>query len=598
MANNSNRKAIEFMVQGALPPHSTNVLWMDTSVPTLPVLKIFENGAWATVHTGDSKAIELLSQTVLAQQNEITELTEDISSKMALDATVAKDSTVAKQQTLTQGIQNISDAIANIDTSDLAKEATLQAVRQEAYAAKVAAQALVPVAAAAEAYNTGKTELAANITAKGVPASASETLPELAEKVSAISQESYTIDGGEIYAKQLSGSLETPNYWNLYEVLTNLLSDGRLVQYGGILLAEYYRGYDSLALAGAGAGGAYVVSDKDENGDFIKYDTDIVHTWNNEFDGKGNRWVAYCFAEEYHDFDITDTETSPRSIFIGRKVGTINCLINTRISKVVVTVGSELNRFVANEKNHNWEANIRMNLQGEVSSALSDIDRVSSIYISGKTLSGVAIPATSILNTVIIDGVTVANAGDREWGLFLKTDKSYDNLTTIILNDIETLGEGGAGLNFTRWTGNVTQAVRLQSLIDLYILNSEKVWFNGNIYNGGATKWKNIHLGYKTNDKTKSFVFGAFWSTTAYYSPIDNIILQDGWCKPLNVALCDSLTEANMYAHILQRLKQDEPNCGSGVTITLGSTNLTKLTSQESQDLLAELRGTYGYTFA
>lgn len=90
MANNSNRKAIEFMVQGALPPHSTNVLWMDTSVPTLPVLKIFENGAWATVHTGDSKAIELLSQTVLAQQNEITELTEDISSKIALDATVAK----------------------------------------------------------------------------------------------------------------------------------------------------------------------------------------------------------------------------------------------------------------------------------------------------------------------------------------------------------------------------------------------------------------------------------------------------------------------------------------------------------------------------
>ena len=53
-----------------------------------------------------------------------------------------------------------------------------------------------------------------------------------------------------------------------------------------------------------------------------------------------------------------------------------------------------------------------------------------------------------------------------------------------------------------------------------------------------------------------------------------------------------------MYAHILQRLKQDEAGCGSGVTITLGSTNLEKLTNQESQDLLASLRGTYGYTFA
>ena len=73
MANNSNRKAIEFMVQGALPPHSTNVLWMDTSVPTLPVLKIFENGDWTTVHTEQSKIDEVLLQTVIQQQVEIKE---------------------------------------------------------------------------------------------------------------------------------------------------------------------------------------------------------------------------------------------------------------------------------------------------------------------------------------------------------------------------------------------------------------------------------------------------------------------------------------------------------------------------------------------
>ena len=451
--------------------------------------------------------------------------------------------------------------------------------------------------AAAEAYNTGKTELAANITAKGVEASASETLPELAEKVNAISQESYTIDGGELYGAQISGSLQEPNYWDLYAVLMQLLSDGRLVQYGGILLAEYYRGYDSLALEGAGVGGAYVVSDKDKNGDFIKYDTDIVHTWNKEFDGKGNRWVAYCFSKEYHDFDITDTNTSPRSIFIGRKVGKINCLVDTRISKVVVAIGSELVRFVANSKTHNWDANIRMNLQGEVSGSLSDIDRVNSIYISGTTLSDVTIPVSSRLNTVIIDGVTVANAGDRLWGIFTAGER-YDNITTIILNDIETLGEGLSGLSFCRWRGNGTQPLYLTSLTDLYILNSEKVSFNGNLYKNGAVKWKNIHLGYKTNDKTKSFEFYGHSPDVPYYAPIDNVILQDGWCKPLNIVRCNSLTEANMYAHILQRLKQDEPDCGSGVTITLGSTNLEKLTSQESQDLLAELRGTYGYTFA
>ena len=71
MANNSNRKAIEFMVQGALPPHSTNVLWMDTSVPELPVLKIFENGAWTAVCTDQSKTETMLLQTIIQQQNEI-----------------------------------------------------------------------------------------------------------------------------------------------------------------------------------------------------------------------------------------------------------------------------------------------------------------------------------------------------------------------------------------------------------------------------------------------------------------------------------------------------------------------------------------------
>ena len=53
-----------------------------------------------------------------------------------------------------------------------------------------------------------------------------------------------------------------------------------------------------------------------------------------------------------------------------------------------------------------------------------------------------------------------------------------------------------------------------------------------------------------------------------------------------------------MYVHILQRLKQDEPDCGNGVTITLGETNLAKLTSAESVALLDSLTNVYGYTFA
>lgn len=107
MANNSNRKAIEFMVVSPLPPHSTNILWMDTSVPELPVLKIFENGAWTNVHTEDSKSIELLAETVLAQQREIEYLTNTIETKIdKLQLIVTKESTSQeiKELMLREGI--------------------------------------------------------------------------------------------------------------------------------------------------------------------------------------------------------------------------------------------------------------------------------------------------------------------------------------------------------------------------------------------------------------------------------------------------------------------------------------------------------------
>ena len=76
--NNGSRRAIEYLVYGALPPHSTKVLWMDTSVPELPVLKIFWNGVWTPVNTDNNKTIELLVDTVYAQQETINQLENQI----------------------------------------------------------------------------------------------------------------------------------------------------------------------------------------------------------------------------------------------------------------------------------------------------------------------------------------------------------------------------------------------------------------------------------------------------------------------------------------------------------------------------------------
>ena len=442
------------------------------------------------------------------------------------------------------------------------------------------------IASAAEAYNTGKVELAQNITSKGVEASATETLPELAEKVAAISQETYEINGGEMYAKQLFGSLETPNYWNLYEVLANLLSDGRLVSYGGILLAEYYRGYDSLALAGAGAGGAYVVSDKDENGQFKMYTEDTTHTWATEFDGKGNRWVAYCFADEYHDFQITDTNTSPRSIFIGRKVGTITNLANGRTSQVVVTDGSELTNINQSSFSQNY---------GRVS-VFRNIKKAGPLFFRAKgdhTQELIYLESDEIY--AVGGGGCIQGAGDIENNIQTIIVKS-DKITGLVFHSGNNFGGKLTIIECPYITTENNSKLTFGAKKDTSVLYLKTEFCECSLAGGNDCAYVRVYIGYITNDKTKEVLIYSFGEgANATY-----VELQDGWCKPLNISALSgtSETEDKIYAHILQKLKQDEPDCGDGVTITLGAMNLAKLTSQESVDLLDALTNTYGYTFA
>lgn len=457
------------------------------------------------------------------------------------------------------------------------------------------------IAEAAEAYNVGKVEMATAISAKGVATSPTETYPQMAEKVNAISQETYEINGGEMYAKQLFGVANNdivPGYWNLYEVLAQLLSDGRLVNYGGILLAEYYRGYDSLALSGAGAGGAYVVSDKDANGDFIMYTNDTTHTWATEFDGKGNRWVAYCFADEYHDFQITDTNTSPRSIFIGRKVGTITNLVNGRASQIVVPDGNELKCIDANGKTQNFgQCVVLRNIKEQTKMAIQLTSNIDSVYLeadtigvlssvmrlfsrTSNTIKSIIVKAREIKGYVTLDTSTIGSANQTE-------------IASVHIDGVENCT---GAIGFFSEYNNLPYYVdaHYDKLKEIVITNTERLVLR--FYCAGSAVFPNttIFFGYKTNDRSKAV------SIVNEYQALQvkDVHLQEDWCKPLNVSDCPMLTEANMYAHILQRLKQDEPDCGDGVTITLGATNLAKLTSAESVQLLDDLTNIYGYTFA
>ena len=453
----------------------------------------------------------------------------------------------------------------------------------QAYA-QAAAEAAQSITSLDSDINAGKTAIAAAVTVKGVPTSPTDTMLQMATNVTQITQAPISINGGEMYAKQLYGSLTTPNYWNLYEVMAQLLSDGRLSNYGGILLAEYYKGYDSLALFGAGAGGAYVVSDVDSNGNFILYTEDVTHTWSDQTNLKGNRWVAYCFANENHPYSTdVDTNKTPRSIHIGRKVGIISFAANTRIAEIVVAAtGASLQDIVSGTYAAQWNKHIVLRgLQEHTSGILvNNAADAESVYIQLARYNALVHANNGLLAfTEYTNKLSSIIVECDEWvsgGLFGNNSYGLPNLSEIIIKG-QSINAAFAAL-FPRLTSLKTLTVIASSLI----LN----------YNQGK-QISNHTLVLNYLDKNGSFSILGQDAEKAI-----DVILQDEWCMDLDVHSCTYLTEANMYAHILQRLKQDEPDCGDGVTITLGQTNLDKLTSQESIDLLDTLTNTYGYTFA
>lgn len=203
---------------------------------------------------------------------------------------------------------------------------------------------------AAEAYNAGKTELAANITSKGIPASASETLPDLADKVAQIAQKTTIYEGADSYGKQIGagGCL-----WDLYQVLadmkTRFMGTG---DYAALIVCEYYKGYDSLVLQGADG---YYTCD----GDYYDY-ASPNHVWHDVENGKMNRWVAFLYRDEGARLDITNTDISPRSMYIGGHIGTIEYFTTGRLTELVTGVEETdvVDNFLQKGYTQDWGKNV------------------------------------------------------------------------------------------------------------------------------------------------------------------------------------------------------------------------------------------------
>ena len=212
--------------------------------------------------------------------------------------------------------------------------ATLTDAQAYAQAAAEAAQSLTSLDSD---INAGKQAIAAAITSKGVPGiTPQDTLVEMANGVMQIAQQPIEIDGGDMYAAQLTGD---GTLWDLYKVLADMKNrfinasyehGGQTYNFGALIVCEYYKGYDSLQLQGADA---YYTCD----GDFYDY-ASPNHVWHDLDNGKANRWVCFLYTNSGSRLDITNTAISPRSMYIGGHIGTIEYFVNGRLTELVCGV--------------------------------------------------------------------------------------------------------------------------------------------------------------------------------------------------------------------------------------------------------------------
>ena len=208
---------------------------------------------------------------------------------------------------------------------------------------------------------------------------------------------------------------------------------------------------------------------------------------------------------------------------------------------------------------------------------------------------------------------TITELQDSNKGWFWNKPLSFANLKLVILGCSGILNVGNTKslyqsseseihcpyIETTDMSNNSTPPLRVKRM---YFEGYKK----GQFRIAGSSSWNNsitqyLYIGCK-GEKTDLIRFWSYDDGNTYKNHAPNLVdveIPSGACQNLNLHGLTSQTAENMYNHILCRLKQDEPMCGEGVTITLGTTNLDKLEAVEEYNLkLTELTDTYGYTFA
>lgn len=410
-----------------------------------------------------------------------------------------------------------------------------------------------PISDLAIEVQKGKQEMVNALAMKNVQSSTNKTLSAIADDVRSIAQEPITISGGKIYEEQLFGAAtdKTLDYsqpnspmWNLYQVMVNLLNDGRFATCGGILLAEYSKGDSTISLQGAGAGGAYLTSDG------AMYESDISHTWNDGLDGKSNRWVAYIFKNEYSQYIVPTVELCPITIHVGRQIGKIIDNIGGKITEIVVSEGSYLDsvELIA----ENWGGNTRISNLGNF---------VGTLFAGGSAVN----VSAGIKNLT----------GGNVWAYI------SDKIESITLPELEIIN-GGFIFNTRNPKGNMDRlkSIHLPKLTT--ISSTNRIYDTFNSSNILALKEWNMPNLRISNVKVGQYgiVAGPYCTKVVVGAMETNLVL-DGWGISINPNPEVELINKNIRLYIADRVSD---RTGLSPLTVIFSTSIYAILEQETKD--------------
>ena len=415
-------------------------------------------------------------------------------------------------------------------------------------------------------FTEGKTDLATAITAKGVQTAATDSLATMADKVLQVPQQ---VNTRTSEFEQLIAPY--PYIWNVYVVATDLMKNelpdylpdymqSYKSRYGtnAFFVGEYYLGYATLELTGADA---YLTCDGDfytlingvvthtlPDGSVEQYEAEsIVHTWHDVAITMSNRWVAFFYLTDGYAFANVTSSICPRRVALCGNCMSLIISGENRLTDVWV-IGS-LKHIEGGTTGNTW--NPAQVIRGyETHSGV--------LYNNPTTIRSIILPDLKVMaeGNILYAGVScplvslsLPSLTTISGGYIMQTrndNTDFASLTSISLPSIESISS---------------------------ITSSNKV----------IPKLSYIYVGYRTNNRALTVNLNG-----SQFPWLTDIELKEGYCKNLTCSSYTALTAENIVTHILNRLGVnqaylDEPINANKLTITLGATNLAKLTDEEKQ---------------